>query len=585
MREKTELESRQALDDKVEVSEPQVEALDTSVSVETSDSLLEINSPSNNATAPHEAQSSSASGTCNAHNRTCGLGFLTKERQGAEHHRPSSGSDLNNETTTCRLYEQASWATGFATPPHSLRSENCRLPDTAAAALPSPTSGLLSPRIWKTQFFWPNAYTTNQCICLMRHYIQSIAPSVSDSIRKAYYFLTIIICQFDTCDPQRHFSSVVPQRARRCPPLLNAVFTAAARHLARMSRYQTADGAIKYEGILLPNLTTTTAVSYHNACLAYLIELSHDPEHVQDEDLLAAVVVLRHYEELDTSLTGEDHETFLTTFRVFINAQADTVFSPPIRPEATSVYGSLNMPIPDADLLKARSFRRAAFRIALRQEVTSAFMKQRAVRLPLDAWTSERTFDEAEDIVWVDRLILFCADALQFCFGDESISKRLRIDRWNELKGFERLWELKKPLTFPPIHYREPDRAQHECFPQIWYLSECHSLGLQYFDLARILLTVYDPIIPRLGPGSVVATRRVSATVREIVLNICGTAISNGNQPSLVMAALAIALCGAYFTEHDEQRSMIDILLKLDNEHAWPITKTVAELEQAWSQA
>jgi hypothetical protein len=229
-------------------------------------------------------------------------------------------------------------------------------------------------------------------------------------------------------------------------------------------------------------------------------------------------------------------------------------------------------------------FRHAAFRMALRQEVTSAFMKQRSVRLPLEAWASQRSFDEAEDAIWTDRVVLFCADVLQFCFGGEHPGGKTRTEHWKELKDFEIMWAYCKPLSFSPIQDQEPDRSQRQCFPQIWYMSECHVSGMQYLDLARILLAVYDPSIPRLGSGSIAATRRMAAAVREIVLRICGTAMSNRTtQPALVMAHMAIAVCGEYFTEEEEQKGMIELLLELEAEHAWPTAKTVAELKQAWS--
>lgn len=384
--------------------------------------------------------------------------------------------------------------------------------------------------------------------------------------------------QFDICDPARHFTLIVPQLARRNPPLLNAVFTAAARHLVRTSKYRTEDRVIMYEGTRLPSLTIESAVAYHNACIAYLIELSNDPKHVQDESLLAAAIILRYYEELDTSLTGEDAETFLHTFQVFINAQADNVFSLPAasgQAQVGSIGGTASY---------ARSFRHAAFRMALRQEVTSAYMKQRSVRLPLDAWASQRSFHHAEDDVWTDRLVLYCADVLQFCFADDAPLGKNRVERWMELKEFEDSWESCKPLSFAPIQYQEPDRQHGQCFPRIWYMSECHVLGMQHLDLARILLTVYDPSIPRLGPGSVAAARRISNTVRTIVLRICGNAISNpAMQPAQVKAHLAIAVCGEYFVDTDEQKSMVDLLLGLEAEHAWPTARTIAGLKLAWS--
>lgn len=432
-----------------------------------------------------------------------------------------------------------------------------RLPDTAAAALPSLESGMLSPKVWREQFFWPNEHTTTLCTCLMKHFIEDMAA------------------WFDVADPSRHFTLVMPQRARRCPPLLNAVFTASARHLARMGRYKTAGGTVKYAGITLPTLTANTAIEYHNVVLAYLIKLSTDPVEVSNEDLLAAAVVLRFYEELDMSITGEDAENFLKTFQVFVNAQLSNAMN------STSLLadGTFEARTPGGAV---SPFRQACFRMALRQEVTSAFMKQRSVRLPLEAWAPLRTWSEVDDVVWTDRLVLFCADVLQFCFGDDAVGMRSQTDRWKELKDFEKTWELCKPLTFGALQEQDAD-GTNGVFPQIWLFSEVNVSGMQYFDLARILLTVYDPTIPRLGPGAIAASHRVAASVRGIVLRICGTAVSNRSaQPALVMAHMAIAVCGEYFANEAEQKSMIDLLTELETEHAWPTAKTVADLKRAW---
>jgi hypothetical protein len=107
--------------------------------------------------------------------------------------------------------------------------------------------------------------------------------------------------KFDLCDPERHFALVVPQRARSCPPLLNAIFTASARHLSRLDKYKTAKGA-KYLGKLLPDLNVETAIHYHDRAIAHLIQLCNNPDQVHDENLLAAATILRFYEEVDGML-------------------------------------------------------------------------------------------------------------------------------------------------------------------------------------------------------------------------------------------------------------------------------------------
>lgn len=113
--------------------------------------------------------------------------------------------------------------------------------------------------------------------------------------------MLLTICKFDLCDPERHFALVVPQRARSCPPLLNAIFTASARHLSRLNKYKTPHG-VKYLDKLLPDLNVETAIHYHERAITHLIQLCNNPDQVHDENLLAAASILRFYEEVDGML-------------------------------------------------------------------------------------------------------------------------------------------------------------------------------------------------------------------------------------------------------------------------------------------
>lgn len=321
--------------------------------------------------------------------------------------------------------------------------------------------------------------------------------------------------------------------------------------------------------------------------MAYLIELSKDAEHVRDKDLLAAAVILQYYEEHQTLVTSEESETFLRTFQIFMNGQVDAVSSPSQKtflqetqiPTLFHIERAINGSTADVTPLQ-----HASFRVALRQEITSAFMKQRPIRLHTGAWSWPRSFVKANDTVWANRLIVFCADVLQFCFGGDISSSNGKVQRWNELKDFENSWESHKPLSFSSIHYKEPNRHNGEIFPQIWYLADTHVSGMLYLDLARILLIAYDPTVPRLGPGVAAALRGISAQIRDIVLRICGVALSNNpSESSLLIAQMAIAVCGEHFTDRDQQRGMLDLLYRLEVEYARPTAAIVRDLERAWS--
>lgn len=79
------------------------------------------------------------------------------------------------------------------------------------------------------------------------------------------------------------------------------------------------------------------------------------------------------------------------------------------------------------------------------------------------------------------------------------------------------------------MYYSEAEDGK--CFPEIWLLGDAVVTGLQHYYLARILLTAHDPNLPRLGPASKVALRRIDDEIKSYVRNICGIALSNPHPP------------------------------------------------------
>lgn len=102
----------------------------------------------------------------------------------------------------------------------------------------------------------------------------------------------------------------MPQRAVECPALLNAIYTASARHLSRIEQFRRGS-EVEYLGHRLPGLQIETAVEYHSKCIEHLVSVAADPEAVFDENLLAASIILRFYEEVDGKKTilPNSHQT------------------------------------------------------------------------------------------------------------------------------------------------------------------------------------------------------------------------------------------------------------------------------------
>ncbi|KAL4921347.1 hypothetical protein BDW62DRAFT_174487 [Aspergillus aurantiobrunneus] len=415
------------------------------------------------------------------------------------------------------------------------------------------------------------------------------------------YYIDHLSTWLDLCDPERHFQLVVPHRARRCPPLMNAILAASARHLTRIPKYRTESGAVQYGGRVLHDLTDETALHYHNKCIHDLLELGATPEQTRNEDLLAAAIILRFYEEVDYPLQDEqrDDELFLRVLNMFIEAQIPNVPLGQMAPAVTSeistspaeVYNSPSASTVASVLpLESRwymsSLRQAAFWVAFRQEVYSAFLKQRPFNMSLSRCDVFRSSTPGEDALWTARLVIFCADVLEFSYGNtahpppQDTSPR---ERWTQLKALSEKWVDLLPSSFEPIYFRQADIQKGEVFPEICYLTNIHVAGVQHIELARILLAVYDPNIPKLGLGHRESMRVLSEQLRAAVLRLCGIAVHNRqNPPSLTTALLGIVVCGEHFENRVEQRGLSALLDELEYHHGWPVGSYRVRLKQSW---
>ncbi|KAE8153510.1 hypothetical protein BDV25DRAFT_149273 [Aspergillus avenaceus] len=437
------------------------------------------------------------------------------------------------------------------------------------------------------------------------------------------FFADIIGPRFDLCDNERHFSRIVPQRARSSPTLLNAILTTSARHLTRLRKYRNSSGMIEWQGHLLSSLSEETAVYYHNECIKDLLRLSMDPEQLHNEALLAAAIILRTDEEMDAPLREgeEDTEVFLGMLNMLINAQVPPVATLPhtspavyashddlyrqgthavhTSSESPSPSQSLSSPAVAIDVLSPHGntyvarpdgLRQAAFWVALRQELFTSFMKQRPLNFPMAHCDEFRNLSPAEDVVWADRLVIFCADLLEFCYGNSNSYNPDRApypphdpSRWSELQDYERELSLALPRTFQPIYYREAQPGSGVVFPEIWHLECCHVTGTMHLELARILLVAFDQSRPKLGPGSVARQRELSTRLKTIVCRLCGIALCNRQSPpAFIEALMGITMCGEYYGNRREQDALLGFLETMSEEHAFPTGKVEKMLMEAW---
>lgn len=431
------------------------------------------------------------------------------------------------------------------------------------------------------------------------------------------YFHDELAPWFDLCDPDCHFAFVVPHKAREPGPLRNAILTISARNLSRNMRFRNAAGIIEWAGHQLPELREEFAMTYHNDCIRDLLQMSMDPKKLQDEILLAAVIALRTDEELSLSaLDGEeeDQQLFLRIASVFINAQVPAaiclphsspevfpaVFEEGPRPRTHSdlayqisprSHSNMTSPSNQTDPdLGASGLRQACFWTAFRQELHASFLRQQEVRFPLARCEAFRQLTPAIDAVWANRMVTFCADVLEFCYGSSCSDGKVfpaytNQERWMELRTHERNLCAMLPASFEPTYCNEANATKGVIFPEIWYLESCHVSGTTYVELARMLLEAFNPTRPKLGHGFLAATNAFIASTKKILYRLCGIALSNHRfcPPSLINACLGISMFGEYFDDPAEQEALLEILSLMSSRHAYPTHQIANSLRRAWN--
>ncbi|BCS20062.1 uncharacterized protein APUU_20494S [Aspergillus puulaauensis] len=385
------------------------------------------------------------------------------------------------------------------------------------------------------------------------------------------YFTEDLSRWFDLTDPQRHFATAIPQRARECSTLLDAILAVSARHFSTLPEHQklhliNAYGLTQTQ-IQDLNITEETVIHYHNKCITELRILADEPGAVMDENLLAAVVVLRFFEELDNPFINPPTETALHGLHVFLRAQASSALSSPPGP------------------------RKAAFWIGFRQEFNLAFSQQRTIQLSLSIASSYLTFEDAPDHIWTNRLIVIGTYVLEFCYGDGDVNGDTNKDgggdrgqrsEYTELVALRDKWVENRPRSFSPI-YVEPSSDAH-LFPRIWYMDDCHIVAGQVLGMLDILFTAYSPHIPRIGPARLECLEAVDARIRATVLEMCGMALSNQqSRPAGLTACIAINICADRFTDAREQRALMELVVSTTQDsNYWPTTESQATLRAAW---
>ncbi|RFU26473.1 hypothetical protein B7463_g9862, partial [Scytalidium lignicola] len=292
------------------------------------------------------------------------------------------------------------------------------------------------------QYYSPSKLTEHEAV-LLRNYIENLAPWA------------------DACDTLSHFGTVVPQRAMQNEMLLYAIFAFSARHISHLS--STSEEEASY---------------YYSKCLAILIPALSGLEQTCDENLLAAVVILRLYEEMDVKDEKCHHlgqTRLLNTIGKF------------------SSCGGLG---------------EAASWVSLRQDVYISLVSRQPINIRLEIYEKSHSFLRRDDGAWANIMVYLFAKVLSLAFAP---TPTLEHD-FQLLESEIEVWNRSKPDTFSPISFQEHSFGERKVFPEMWMISSFHAVGVQYYHLANLVIKALQPVNPCLGLESVLAKKEIEVS-------------------------------------------------------------------------
>jgi hypothetical protein len=213
--------------------------------------------------------------------------------------------------------------------------------------------------------------------------------------------------------------------------------------------------ASRYDALKDDNPIDLESTFYHNRCLDLLIRALAQPPETYNPIILAAVVISRHYEELDVENDTQQHH--LSGTRNLISHEAVARFA-----------GS-------CDVAEAASW------VHLRQAIYVCIVRSQLMEIPLKTFETFSAFRKDNDSSYANRAVYIFANILRQFFADRSentsadrtdpVSNLESCKKWDALERDLTMWFDTKPLSFEPPYAEDPDVEAGRPFPFMWMVS------------------------------------------------------------------------------------------------------------------
>lgn len=342
----------------------------------------------------------------------------------------------------------------------------------------------------------------------------------------------------DLCDPDEAFQKDVPKRAETSHILLNAIFALSARHL---------------------NLTTKTydqleSNRYHSECLSQYRLMTGDAGTFQNASLFAALIILRVLEEIEMPVMGS--QVHLTGLKHFVDARDH---SQPVESEAR--------------------LSEACFWVGLRQEIYSAVSNHKPIQMSLSNRVVDRSTAVALDHTWANRAVVLCADVINCCFTNFEVDQIT----WSKLMNYASQWWESRPVSCRPTRNLPARPTEGMAFTELKFTHGSHVIGEQHYLLGRILLAMFNPSVPRFGPGRKAAKGQMEKEIISYLRDLCGIGVHNSDTPpAMFTASMGISICGDLFEDRADQEALLYVLDRTERDHARPTAAIQDSLKKDW---
>lgn len=216
--------------------------------------------------------------------------------------------------------------------------------------------------------------------------------------------------------------------------------------------------------------------------------------------------------------------------------------------------------------------------LCLREDIYNSLTTQTFIRTNLTPFTNATWIQGESDSSWANRMILLLAELLSVAFLETA-----EIDSLAEISSRICNWDQAKPDTYNPLFFLPKDRRSGRHLPEIWMLASSQAIGLQYYHIAQLVLSVSGRAKAARSLEHFSEHRAVEKRVRHHLLYVVGIAHSNKRaQNTWFTAHHCLAVWGIYLRNKGDHQACLAFLEEMEAEIGWRTSMLRERLSIQW---